>query len=79
MFKDDEGDVSLTQVTVHPGFPYLGQTIRNSNIRQHVNGLIVGIERNGERILNPDSTLVFELNDTLWIVGDKQKVKSLMA
>ena len=64
---------------MHPGFPFLGKTIRSSNIRQYVNGLIVGIERKGERILNPDSNLVFELNDTLWIVGDKQKVKSLMA
>ncbi len=79
VFEEAEGDISLTQVTVHPGFPFLGKTIRSSNIRQYVNGLIVGIERKGERILNPDSNLVFELNDTLWIVGDKQKVKSLMA
>lgn len=79
VFEEAEGEISLSQVTVHPGFPFLGKTIRGSNIRQYVNGLIVGIERKGERILNPDSTLVFELNDTLWIVGDKQKVKSLMA
>lgn len=78
VFEEHTGDVSLTQLTVHPGFPYLGQTIRESNIRVHVNGLIVGIERNGERILNPESTLRFELDDTLWIVGDQKKVKALM-
>lgn len=79
VFEENTGDVSLTQLTVHPGFPYLGQTIRESNIRVKVSGLIVGIERNGARILNPESTERFELNDTLWIVGDKKKVKTLMA
>lgn len=79
VFEENSGDVSLTQVTVHPGFPFIGQTIRESNIRVEVSGLIVGIERNGERILNPESTEIFELNDTLWIVGDKAKVKKLRA
>jgi CPA2 family monovalent cation:H+ antiporter-2 len=69
----------LQQVTVHPGFPFLGQTIRESDIRNKVLGLIVGIERNGERILNPESTLTFELDDTLWIVGDRKKVKQLLS
>ena len=40
--------------------------------------MIVGIERNGERILNPDSSMKFELNDTLWIVGDNKLVKALV-
>lgn len=79
VFEETSGDVSLTQITVHPGFPFIGQTIRESNIRVKVSGLIVGIERNGERILNPESTEIFELNDTLWIVGDKTKVKNLRA
>jgi CPA2 family monovalent cation:H+ antiporter-2 len=78
VFDATKGDVTLTQVTVHPGFPYIGKTIRESDIRVKVNGLIVGIERNGERILNPESTMTFELEDTLWIVGDKKKVRTLL-
>jgi len=78
VFEQINGDVTLTQLSVQPGFPFLGKTIRESNIRTHVKGLIVGIERNGERILNPDSSIKFELNDTLWIVGDKKLVKSLL-
>ena len=78
VFDQAEGDVTLTQLTVHPGFIYLGKTIRESNFRKCINGMIVGIERNGERILNPDSNLKFELNDTLWIVGDNKLVKALV-
>jgi CPA2 family monovalent cation:H+ antiporter-2 len=78
VFDQAEGDVTLTQLTVHPGFIYLGKTIRESNFRKCINGMIVGIERNGERILNPDSSMKFELNDTLWIVGDNKLVKALV-
>lgn len=78
VFEQSEGDVTLSQITVQPGFIYLGKTIRETNFRQCVNGMIVGIERNGERILNPDSNLRFELNDTLWIVGDSKLVKALI-
>jgi CPA2 family monovalent cation:H+ antiporter-2 len=77
VFEDTNGDVSLTQIVVHPGFKYLGQTISESNIRIQVYGLIIGIERDGQRILNPDSNMKFELNDTLWIVGNKKLVKEL--
>jgi CPA2 family monovalent cation:H+ antiporter-2 len=30
--------------------------------------LVVGIERNGKRLLNPESNIVLEKNDILWIV-----------
>jgi CPA2 family monovalent cation:H+ antiporter-2 len=75
---DDATDVALTQIVVEPGFPFLGQSIRESGLREKINCLIVGIERNGERILNPESTLRFELNDNLWIVGDKKQVKEYL-
>ncbi|MFA6260992.1 MAG: cation:proton antiporter [Bacteroidia bacterium] len=76
-FEEITANISLTQITVQPGFPYLGKSIRESGIREKVKGLIVGIERNGNRILNPESTMIFELNDTLWIVGDRKKVRML--
>lgn len=71
--------MSLIQVTVNPGFPFLGQTIKDSALREKVNCLIVGIERNGQRMLNPESTMIYELGDTLWIVGDKKKVKAVLS
>jgi CPA2 family monovalent cation:H+ antiporter-2 len=37
----------------------------------------VGIERNKERILNPDSDTQFEWGDIIWIVGEREKIKRL--
>lgn len=70
-------DLALVPVIAEPGFPFLGQTIRESGIREKTQGLIVGIERNGERILNPESTTEFQAEDAIWIVGNKKLIKKL--
>jgi CPA2 family monovalent cation:H+ antiporter-2 len=71
-----DAEISLVQVVVKPGFTYLGKTIRQSDIRDQIKGLIVGIERDGERIINPDSNTIFMINDTIWIVGNRKRVKA---
>ncbi len=71
-------EVSLQQVLIGPGFPYIGKSIRESDIRAKTGGLIVGLERDRERILNPDSSLVFKLGDILWIVGNVALIQELL-
>lgn len=46
--------------------------------RTKTNGMVVGIERNGNRILNPESHLILEKNDIIWVVGDRKKMKELL-
>ena len=70
-------DITLQTVHVDEHNRLKGQTIRNSGIRQKTDGIIIGIERNGERILNPESTMVLEWDDILWIVGDRKKIAAL--
>ncbi len=52
----------------------IGKSIRESQIREKTHGIIVGIERNGNRILNPESQLILQESDILWIAGDKKKI-----
>lgn len=51
--------------------PYAGRTIRESGLREATQGLVVGIEKAGRRILNPESALRLEAGDVLWIVGNR--------
>ncbi|HRS09358.1 MAG TPA: hypothetical protein P5221_11065 [Bacteroidia bacterium] len=51
--------------------------MRSSGIREKALGLVAGIERNGERILNPDSTTIFQTDDLVWLVGNVKKMKEL--
>ena len=54
--------------------PFVNKSIRECGIRSELNALIVGIEREGRRILSPDASIVLQTGDLLWIVGDKQKI-----
>jgi CPA2 family monovalent cation:H+ antiporter-2 len=56
----------------------IGKTIRESQIREKTHGIIVGIERNGKRILNPESHLILEADDILWIAGDRKKIAAFL-
>jgi CPA2 family monovalent cation:H+ antiporter-2 len=73
----DLDDIILQKIVVDEHNKLKGLTIRGSRIREKTNGLVVGIERNKERLLNPDSSSAFEWGDIVWIVGDRKKIQKL--
>jgi CPA2 family monovalent cation:H+ antiporter-2 len=75
--QNGDGEIILNKLIVDNHTALRGKTIRASGIREITNGVVVGIERNGQRILNPDSTTVFEWDDIIWIVGDRRKIEKL--
>ncbi len=70
-------EVKLLHFTLHKGSQLIGKTIKYSNIRELSKGLVVGIERNGKKILNPESNLVFNEGDLIWIVGNEKRIQIL--
>ena len=70
-------DIILQKIVVDEHNKLKGLTIRDSNIRERTNGLVVGIERNKERLLNPDSGTAFEWGDIVWIVGERKRIQQL--
>jgi CPA2 family monovalent cation:H+ antiporter-2 len=78
MHAEEEGlNFKLSSYFVTDKSQYIGKTIRDSGLREATIGLVVGIERDGKRILNPDSTLTIQTSDLLWIVGDAEKIRLL--
>lgn len=67
----------LENLVLSASSPFVGKTIRDSGVREAVDGLIVGVERAGERILNPDSSLQLKSDDCLWIVGNRDRISKL--
>ena len=72
------GDVVLKTLIIKQESALIGQSIRESGIRERTNGLVVGIERGGKRVLNPESQTVFEAGDKVWIVGDAELIADIM-
>jgi CPA2 family monovalent cation:H+ antiporter-2 len=70
-------DIIVQKFVVDEHNKLKGLTVRDSGIRERTNGLIIGIERNKERILNPNSFTIFEWGDVVWIVGERQKIQKL--
>lgn len=73
----DMGLVDLQKILVDENTRLKGLSIRESGIRERTDGLVVGIERAGERILNPPSDLKMEWDDIIWIVGNRKKIQDL--
>lgn len=75
--QNGQAEIILNKLIVDNHTALRGKTIRASGIREITSGVVVGIERDGKRILNPDSTTVFEWDDIVWIVGDRKKIMKL--
>lgn len=75
--KIDLSEIIFDQLVVDEHTQLKGLSIRGSGLRERTNGIVIGIERNNERILNPDSTTIFNWGDIVWIVGQRDKIQSL--
>jgi len=73
----DIEDIIVQKIVVNEHNKLKGLTVRGSGIREKTNGLIIGIERENERILNPNSFTEFEWGDIIWIVGERKKIQKL--
>ncbi len=72
------GEMLLRCVPVTGISPFVGQTIRNSGIREHWHCLVAGVEKEDGQLHTPDVTIPFEEGDILWIVGEKEDVDKVM-
>lgn len=74
--EQQEPEIVLRQITLK-NHEFIGKSIQQSKIREKTNGLVVGIERKGNRNLNPDSHMILSEDDVLWIVGNQKKIEDL--
>ncbi|MDR3062205.1 MAG: cation:proton antiporter [Dysgonamonadaceae bacterium] len=75
--QEPNKEVDLQSFTIDEHFPYMGMSILESEIGKNHNCLIVGIEREGESIMNPDQSTIFESGDLVWVVAEKNEILSI--
>ncbi|MGV3613647.1 MAG: cation:proton antiporter [Fluviicola sp.] len=73
--KADSSQVGLHSFSIPEGSNLIGQTMRHSKIREMCHGIVVGLEREDERIVNPDPDMAFEADDVIWIVGSNKRIQ----
>ena len=73
----DDMPLKLQSIVLSKDSPVCGRLLRESDIRGLVDGLVVGVEREGFRQLHPPADLRLEAGDRLWLVGDPDKIHLL--
>lgn len=77
--EDDAAkEIGLQTFTVTKHSLLNQQSLRNSGIREIAHALVVGIEKNGQRIPNPASNTIFEEGDIVWLVGNNHQLKTFL-
>lgn len=78
MPNPDRCEMKLVKYRVLPRSPLIGRTIRSSGIRTEGHALVTGLERDAQRIPNPDGAMVLQQDDLLWLAGDVDRLRSFM-
>ncbi|KAB8028110.1 cation:proton antiporter [Fluviispira multicolorata] len=68
-------EYELKRFFVNRGSYINGLSIKDAAISERFNCIIVGIERDNDRIKNPKSSHILKENDILWIVGEIKKLE----
>nr|BDT27976.1 cation:proton antiporter [Bacteriovorax sp. HI3] len=70
----EHASYGLESFTLSKHSTYIEKSIRECGLREKIEGLIVGVERDGKRFLNPDSGMILKAGDLLWVVADIKRV-----
>lgn len=68
---------SLDSIAISEASVYANKTIREIGTGEGFGGLIVGIERQAQRILNPESFVQILSGDLIWVFGHRERIKQL--
>lgn len=75
--EENADHIKLGKILINHHSVKKGLTIRESGIRDKTDGLVIAIRRGNERILNPASSEVLQLDDIVWVVGNRKKIEKL--
>lgn len=70
--------VTLRHFTISAGSILVGRTIINSGIRDKAECIVMGIERQGHFIMNPEPTIEFRTDDTVLVAGETEKLQAFI-
>lgn len=73
---DAVGSIEITWLQMPPGNPLVGQMLAEANLRARTGASVVAIMRDGQLMANPKSTTVFEPEDRIGLIGDREQIEA---
>lgn len=68
-------ELKIESARVREGSSSLGATLASMRLRSETGALVVGVRRGAELLEEPDPHLVFEVGDTVYIVGTRAAIR----
>jgi CPA2 family monovalent cation:H+ antiporter-2 len=68
------GTIEVNWLRLAPGNPLVGRTLADANLRARTGASVVAISRRGELTANPKSLTVFEAEDRIGLIGDRDQI-----
>lgn len=69
--------IILKSFTIGENSILKNKSISEAEVGKKYNCVVVGIERGDESMMNPDNSIVFEEDDLIWVVGEKENIIKL--
>jgi len=69
-------EVRFTHFMLSEGSPLIGKRLDDSRLREDYKSMLVAVERK-EDYISPTPDVVFAIGDIVWIVGDRELMKSM--
>ncbi len=71
---DTQYQISLTQYELEDNCLLIGKAIKNSQIREKTDTMVIGIDRNNESVTDISANTVLEKGDVIWLAGEQNKL-----
>jgi len=75
----EKREMKLRSFILTGGSPFIGKTLAESGIRDKFGCMVVGIEEGKKNLSQVKPSYRFEKGDILWVVGEEDDLKALMA
>ena len=75
----EKREMKLRQLIIGTESPFVGKTLQESGIRSTYNCMVVGLEEGMENLSAFPTSRRFQEGDIIWVVGEEESLKALLA
>ena len=75
----EDREMKLRQLIISTDSPFIGKTLEESGIRSRYSCMVVGLEEGKENLSVISPKRKFEEGDIIWVVGEKESLRSLLS
>lgn len=74
--EEEERTFRMTEITIQDGSPWVGKTLSDLDLRRRQGISVIGIQRNGQRLISPPPEECLQTADILLVIGHPDAIRA---